>query len=216
MMSSSRSPRPVHVIPRGTDPIGTQWSPDELPRPALSQRDGAANEPDPRLTAAIEDAFARGYEEGRRAGALAEAARLRGAIHAVSGAAELVEQEAMRWVGNAEENICALAVTVARHVLDRELETDRARILETVQRALAEFPVTESVRVRLNPADLQLVTALQGGDEPPAGRPAAIRWSGDPLIAVGGCLIEGHERIIDGRVDAALERMYRRLSNAGS
>jgi flagellar biosynthesis/type III secretory pathway protein FliH len=38
----------------------------------------------------------------------------------------------------------------------------------------------------------------------------------DPAISAGGCLIEGHERIVDGRVDAALERLYRRLSHAGS
>jgi hypothetical protein len=38
-----------------------------------------------------------------------------------------------------------------------------------------------------------------------------IRWISDVSILRGGCLMEGRERIIDGRVDTALERAYRGL-----
>jgi flagellar biosynthesis/type III secretory pathway protein FliH len=34
----------------------------------------------------------------------------------------------------------------------------------------------------------------------------------DSRIQPGGCVVEGRERIIDGRVDTALERLYRQLS----
>ena len=37
-------------------------------------------------------------------------------------------------------------------------------------------------------------------------------WVADPRVSRGGCLIEGRDRIVDGRVDAALERAYRRMA----
>jgi flagellar assembly protein FliH len=34
----------------------------------------------------------------------------------------------------------------------------------------------------------------------------------DARIVRGGCVVEGRERIIDGRVDLALEQIFRKLS----
>jgi flagellar assembly protein FliH len=169
-----------------------------------------------RLARATEDGYARGYEQGFRAGEFAEAARLRSAIAAMEEGLISLERESARWVGNAEENVCALAVTVARHIIGREVSLDRDMIVETVKLALAEFPVSETVRVRLNPQDLQVISALLATDD---GRPinrGTVRWNADARLAPGSCLVEGSERIIDGRVDVGLERLYRRMSNAGS
>ena len=44
-----------------------------------------------------------------------------------------------------------------------------------------------------------------------AGRVRDVRWVADAHIARGGCLVEGRERIIDGRVDTSLERAYRTM-----
>jgi flagellar biosynthesis/type III secretory pathway protein FliH len=40
-----------------------------------------------------------------------------------------------------------------------------------------------------------------------------MSWVPDARIARGGCVVEGRERIVDGRVDSALERVYRRLAH---
>jgi flagellar biosynthesis/type III secretory pathway protein FliH len=39
-----------------------------------------------------------------------------------------------------------------------------------------------------------------------------VRISADPNVMRGGALIEGRERIVDGRVDTALERVFRAIS----
>lgn len=221
-MSSSRVARGVTVA-ASQDPSPARWAPDELPR--LESSRAPAPPPDPatdagpqeqlRIERASEDGYARGYEQGFRAGEFAESSRLRTAIASLEEGIGSLERESGRWVGNAEDNICALAVTVARHLIARQIELDPHIVTETVRLALAEFPVTEQVRVRLNPGDLQTVTqALQGSGESHSRR--AVRWSADTRVAPGGCLIEGAERIVDGRVDAGLERLYRRLSNVGS
>jgi flagellar biosynthesis/type III secretory pathway protein FliH len=64
----------------------------------------------------------------------------------------------------------------------------------------------------VNPLDLQALQSASGGETgfPVEGREAA--WHADPLVEPGGVVVEGRDRIIDGRVDTALERVYRRLT----
>jgi flagellar assembly protein FliH len=86
-------------------------------------------------------------------------------------------------------------------------------VVDLVRRAVAEFPIDQSIRIRVSPHDLALITAMSAGESPvpiTGGREA--RWLADPLGSPGGCVIEGRERIVDGRVDTALERLYRRLT----
>lgn len=209
-MSSSSLPRAVAIQPGGASTA--RWSPGELP----SREDFAAvaTADTSRVEAANEAGYARGYEQGFRAGEFAESTRLRTAVSAVENALAAVDQESERWTANAEENICAIAVAVARHVLGRELSVDRAWVVSQVRAALAEFPVGERLRVRMNPADLQVIAeALAADSSTLGGRP--VRWTSDARLSAGSCLVEGHERMVDGRVDTALERLYRRLADAG-
>lgn len=160
------------------------------------------------------EGHATGLEEGRVEGEQAEQARLHHAVEAVERALAQIKAATAPWVDTAEENVAALAVAVARQILDREVRGSSAAFAELVRRALAEFPVDERVRIRLNPSDLAAITAMPGPDNEPfsvtGGREAA--WVADTAVGAGGCLVEGRTRIIDGRVDVALERVYRRLT----
>lgn len=158
--------------------------------------------------AGLEEGRAAGYEEGRQAGEAAEAMRLSASRQAAECALADLRAGEEKWAGNIEENLCALAVAIARHVLGRELQADPTGIADLVRQALTEFPIDQPLRIRINPGDL---AALSSVSTPiTAGREAA--WVPDALIAPGGCLVEGRDRIIDGRVDAALERIYRRIT----
>jgi flagellar biosynthesis/type III secretory pathway protein FliH len=160
------------------------------------------------------EAYARGYEEGRLAGEIAEQARLRHAVHAAERALDELREGEEQWTGRIEENVCALAVAVARHIIGREVRADAEAVADVVRRALQEFPIDQPLRIRVHPADLALLATCLSAD----GTPIAIapgrdaRWLADALILPGGCLIEGQDRIVDGRVDTALERVYRRLT----
>jgi len=69
------------------------------------------------------------------------------------------------------------------------------------------------VRVRVNPNDLSIIEANTDKPVIAEGEKAHdVHWIGDPRIASGGCVVEGRERIVDGRVDTALERAYRRIA----
>jgi flagellar assembly protein FliH len=177
---------------------------------ALARAAAEAREEQERL---VREAYSRGLEEGRREGEQTEGNRLKNAVRAAELALQEVRENEERWVNSVEENICALAVAVARQVVDQELTSDPGLVEGLVRRALDEFPVGQPVRIRVHPRD-QAVIESRGGD----GRlPAAIggrevQWLADANLVPGGCLVEGRDRIIDGRIDTALERVYRRLT----
>jgi flagellar assembly protein FliH len=163
----------------------------------------------------VAEAYTQGYEEGRQDGEIAEGVRLRSALEAADEALSALRAGEQRWIGTIEENICALAVAVARHVIGRELQGDADATLGLVRRAVAEFPIDQPLKVRLSAQDHALISAAcDGGEFGMAGNfeGREARWVADPMVAPGGCVVEGRERIVDGRVDAALERVYRRIT----
>ena len=157
------------------------------------------------------DAYARGRAEGEREARLQAQSEMSTAIAALAEAVNDVRLHEARWIANAEENIAALSVAVARHIVGREVSADPETVRELVKRALVGFPIDSSIVVRLHHDDLAACAGLITPDA--AGRTPDIRWTADPHIMRGGCLIEGRERIIDGRIDTSLERAYRSIGN---
>ncbi|MBP7550306.1 MAG: hypothetical protein KA761_08460 [Gemmatimonadaceae bacterium] len=159
---------------------------------------------------AIAEARKAAFEEGRTAGrAEAQQAadrRVADAVAAVHSAAATIKHHEEHYAGMLEENLVALACGVARHIIEREVQVDPSRIRSLVQEAISAFPHETSLRVRLNPTDHTLLNADPSFPE--------VTWVADPRIVRGGCVVEGRERIIDGRVDLALEQVFRRLTGA--
>jgi len=162
----------------------------------------------------VADAYALGFAEGREEGERAERARLGPAVRAADEAVDSINQREERWTGAVEENLVALALGIARHLVDREVDADSEVVTEIVRRALATFPVDQPVQIRVNPDDLTIIRTLR------AERPASVfgrreettNWVADARIGRGGCIVEGRDRIVDGRIETALERIYRRIS----
>lgn len=151
------------------------------------------------------ESYDRGYRDAERALRNASTEQIATTLAALTEAIASVQLHAARWTANAEENITAIAVTVARHIVEREVTADPTIVRDLVNRALAQFPVDQTITVRLHPDDAATCSSAASND----GRVQDVRWVADAHIVRGGCLVEGRERIIDGRVDTSLERAYR-------
>ncbi len=227
--SSSAARQPSRPAAPPAAPVA--WAPDELVLDTRSLRD-VVRRPEPEaadagsldqvdaalMEQALQEAYERGVEDGRRAGEAAESARLRATVQAVTEALAALHADADKWVGHAEENVCALAIAVARQVIAREVAMDKSSLAGMVRQALDEFPLDQPLTLRVNPGDLQVIHAAfhAAGELSPLAARKDVQWLPDPRIAAGGCLIEGRDRIVDGRVDTALERLYRRLTYTGA
>lgn len=183
-------------------------------RAAEAARELALVEERERLVA---EAHAQGFAAGEAAGRDEERERLASALAATEAALAQLDAGQARWTDQLQDNVCALAVAIARQVIGRELSGDAATLTDTLRRALAEFPIDQPVTIRLNPMDLAVLATSRAADESLTGTAAVApnrqaRWIADASVAAGGCMVEGRERIIDGRVDTALERIYRRIT----
>lgn len=199
------------------------WMLNELPFPAKGGafEEGATvmHDVDPAATAAeraaeraslIDEHYARGLVDGERKANAAAQQRINETLATVATAADKLAEATSIAPNVLEENIATLAVIVARHIVQREVVLDREVVAGLVRRSLTEFPIDHAVRIRVNPMDLALLT--MNGDKAPITGKQEVSWLADNRISRGGCLIEGRDRIIDGRVDTALERAYRKMS----
>ncbi|HEX6069608.1 MAG TPA: FliH/SctL family protein [Longimicrobiaceae bacterium] len=186
----------------------------ELAEAARARAEAEARQEQERV---VKEAHARGVEEGRREGEQAEGNRLKNALRATEQALADLRENEERWLASIEENICALSVAIARQIIDHELHMEPGAVENLVRRALGEFPVDQTVRIRLHPRDLAVIESRSPQQRLPAtleGR--ETQWLPDANLVQGGCVVEGRDRIIDGRIDTALERVYRRLTYASA
>lgn len=154
----------------------------------------------------IDEAFRKGYERGRREGEALSEAELGPALSALSEAGRQLEEAQSGMLADLERNTAALAVGIARELVVSELEHSPEVVAELVREGVSAFALDAPLTVRLSPADLALLVA--GGDSALSGS-RAVKWEPDPRIGRGGCLVEGPGMIVDGRLDLALERVYK-------
>jgi flagellar assembly protein FliH len=211
----------VRATPSALVTTAGEWSPRELslnsstaaPSPAAVAAAAA-------LTAAeraslIDEGYARGLADGERRGAAAAQAQVASALAVINDANAKLNEVLALAPGVVEENIAALSIIVARQIVQHEVRTDSTIVADLVRRALTEFPIDQSVRIRVHPVDLSLLTlgeGTQAGGMAPITGTRDANWMADARVTRGGCLVEGRDRIVDGRVDSALERAYRRMA----
>ena len=166
--------------------------------------DVRADEASPR-----EEEYARGCADGERRARAEFASAIASALSALTEAIAHVQLHEAPWIANAEENLAAMAVVIAQHVIEREVTADAQIVRELVRRALVQLPLDQTISIRLHPDDLAACESVLAPDA--SGRQRDLRLMPDPRMHRGGCLVEGRERVIDGRVDTSLERAYRSL-----
>jgi len=100
-----------------------------------------------------------------------------------------------------EQELVALAVTLARQLIRRELRTDPGQIVAVVRKALAILPSNaRKVSLCLHPADAELVRVAMSLDE------GGQRWKivEDPLLTRGGCRVTTETSAVDASVEKRL------------
>lgn len=207
------------------EPLANEWVPATLGQGAGTK---AAVESDVELErradvrrvarerqAELEEAYQRGLEDGAAEVLQRDASMVRAALDAAESAAAQILAAERGWVQTAQENVVALAVAVARHVIGRELKGDPHVVADLVRKALANFPTEEGVRVRVHPEDLSVLTLAtsEDGTRIPVAPGRDVTWVADTELQPGGCIVEGRNRVVDGRVDHALERIYLKLAD---
>jgi flagellar assembly protein FliH len=149
---------------------------------------------------AFDEAHAAGYAAGRTE-ARAQVERFETLMKSLARPLEDLD-------ASVERELVALAVSVAKMLVRRELRTDPGEIVAVVRDALALLPVgVRDVRLHLHPEDAALVRALASSAE---SQPM-WRIVEDPTLTRGGCRVESESSQIDARLETRIGAVVSRL-----
>ncbi len=113
-----------------------------------------------------------------------------------------------------EESAVTLAVTIAEHILERELSKDAQLALVQARKAFQKLQGVEEVRVRVHPDNLE---ALQtAGSALTAATPGlrGLTVSADDTVQIGGCVVDTAIGSIDAQVKTQLAELSEQMRQA--
>jgi len=123
-----------------------------------------------------------------------EAKAFAAALHSLAQPMALIDEQM-------QQQIAELSLSIARHLLRRELRQDPDQVIAIVRETLALLPATTpDIRVHLHPEDASLVRAR-------LAQPVGVgAWTiiEDPTLARGGCRVTAGLSQIDARVETRL------------
>jgi flagellar assembly protein FliH len=144
-----------------------------------------------------------GYQEGRT-----EAQRVIERFHVVLAKAIERRHEIIR---ESEEQVVHLVLSIARKVVKVISESHREVVIANIEQALTRLQQKSDVVVRVNLADLPLVTEQREELLQSAERAGKITIAEDTTIDPGGCVIETDFGEIDARIAAQLQEIEDRI-----
>jgi flagellar assembly protein FliH len=156
------------------------------------------------------EAYARGFEAGKKAGADLVAREAAPLLSGLRAAAEGLNALREQMVREAEPQVVDLAVAVARRIVIGELSENPARIAAIVKEAIRRIERTGPVTVRVHPDLSVLIRGLQSGA---AELQTEILLDIDPSVPPDGPIVTGAtEEVLTG-VDEQIRVIAEELRN---
>lgn len=155
----------------------------------------------------IQEAFDRGAEEERRQAD----EDLAGICSALSEAISVVSRLRERIVRESEDDLLALAFMVAKKIVRQEIKHDRQILVQLVSEALRGFPEQHDIVVSLHPEDYKVITSNRELFLAGIGDERQITLKPDETTTLGGCVVESSTGVIDARIEAQLDEIYKGL-----
>lgn len=160
-----------------------------------------------RLAGLEREAFAKGYEQGERAGAEAGAKRAEAMLRRLAETIQELADVRRSMIRQTERQMVQLALAIARRVVRREVALDSDLILTMARVALERLGDSTAVTIRLNPDDFEATCrqreALLAGSH--------VTVTPDGSVSRGGCLVQSDFGYVDASVDAQFRELARAL-----
>jgi len=153
---------------------------------------------------AYDEAYAKGHAAGVAAGEAqftAQNQALQQRIQALDGAAQMLARPLQQLDTTVERELVNLALTVAKHLVRRELKMDPAQVVAIIRETVGLLPAAaRDVRVHLHPEDAAFVR------ERLAAPQVERAWTivEDPMLTRGGCKVTTDTAHIDARLETRL------------
>jgi flagellar assembly protein FliH len=160
-----------------------------------------------RLASLEREAFAKGYEQGERAGAEAGAKRADAMLRRLAETIQELAEVRRSMVRQTERQMVELALAIAKRIVRREVTIDSDLTLTMARVALDRLGDSTAVTIRLNPDDFE--ATCQQREALLAGSHLTV--TPDASVSRGGCLVQSDFGYVDASVDAQFQELARAL-----
>jgi flagellar assembly protein FliH len=158
-----------------------------------------------------------GMAEGRQTGLAQIRQELAGKLAQALALLSTAELEHQRRVLDSEPEILKVAVAIAAKIINAELRLDPQQRLAIVKQALIQFDKATIYKIRLNPSDLELLSAdILPELQSVFSEPKTLEIVPDATIPSGGSFIETDHGNIDARLKTQLELIASELIKVGT
>jgi flagellar assembly protein FliH len=155
------------------------------------------------------------YEEGLRQGRADGEQKFRASVGETAGilreAAGKIEAAHRQFLDEVEPQLVKLAASIASKIIDREARISEDVIKRTVRAALEKTLGEETVTVRVNPKDLEVLKTYRVELLLEFESLKRIDLVPDETIDAGGCIAQTDSLRIDGRLTSQLEKILNEL-----
>jgi flagellar assembly protein FliH len=153
----------------------------------------------------IHSAYQQGLREGQSAAQQAEAGQLDAMNVRLARTIEEMSGLRQRFRHEAEEDVVALALAIARRVLHRELTMAPEALLGLVKAALEKIEANEVHRIRVRPEDASMVQQHLER----MGLPRRVEVIADPGLERGAAILDSSSGALDVSVETQLVEIER-------
>lgn len=155
----------------------------------------------------LAEAFAKGVEEERKQAD----DELAGICSALAEAISIASRLRDKIIKESEEELLKLSFLLAKKIIRQEIKQDRQIMAQMVSEALREFPEQNDIVVCLHPEDYKVISSNRELFLAGVGSERQITFKADDAMTVGGCVVESSTGMIDVRIEAQLDEIYRNL-----
>ncbi|TNF38130.1 MAG: hypothetical protein EP315_01640 [Gammaproteobacteria bacterium] len=148
------------------------------------------------------------FEEGRQEGFKAGLEEVKARARKLDDMFRFLDKPLQKLDAEVEQQLTELALTVGRLLLKKECSTDAAVITGIIHEALEFLPVSaRNVRVKLNPADIELMRQAGFNVDQQEWKCVA-----DRTVTQGGCMVESDTSHIDATLETRVSQIIDQLT----
>lgn len=151
------------------------------------------------------EAFAKGYEQGERAGIEAGTKRVDAMLRRLGQTIEELASLRRTILAQTERQMVDLALAIAKRIVRREVTIDQDIVVALARVAIDRLGEMSGATIHLNPEDAAFAVGRHG--EHWAG--AGVSVVADQAVARGGCRVESEFGLVEASVDSQVEELSR-------
>jgi len=187
-----QSPNPVHS-PRGQIPGGQRDPQSKSRRPQSENEQGT------------QAAYTQGYQDGAQAGQREAETQVKAVTERLAHSIDEITGLRQRLRHEAEADVVALSIAIARRVLHREITMDPEALLGLAKATLEKLDIRDLHRVRTHPESAPMLQELLEK----IGLPRRVEVVADPSLERGAVILETGRGMLDASVETQLVEIER-------